>query len=118
MLEDKYGIDDFYGATIQQGVTVACDRCADTWKNIEGNYDPLNHFLDTLANVNTVIIMGNSFDKVDKPYYRDVLAPRYRDAEWVFCEYESNEDKQYGIDAFCHELAISNYRMTDYEEFK
>lgn len=36
MLEDKYGMDDFYGATIQQGVTVACDRCADTWKNIEG----------------------------------------------------------------------------------
>lgn len=30
MLEDKYGMDDFYGATIQQGVTVACDRCADT----------------------------------------------------------------------------------------
>lgn len=118
MLEDKYGMDDFYGATIQQGVTVACDRCTDTWKNIEGNYDALNHFLDTLANVNTVIIMGNSFDKVDMPYYRDVLAPRYRDAEWVFCEYKPNEDKQYGIDAFCHELAISNYRMTDYEEFK
>lgn len=118
MLEDKYGMDDFYGATIQQGVTVACDRCADTWKNIEGNYDALNHFLDTLAKINTVIIMGNSFDKVDKPYYRDVLAPRYRDAEWVFCEYDSNEDKQYGIDKFCHELAISSYRMTDYEEFK
>ena len=117
MLEDKYGMDDFYGATVQQGVTVACDRCADTWKNIEGNYDALNHFLDTLANVNTVIIMGNSFDKVDMPYYRDVLAPRYRDAEWVFCEYESNEDKQYGIDKFCHELAISNYRMTSYMEF-
>lgn len=55
---------------------------------------------------------------VTKPYYRDVLAPRYRDAEWVFCEYKPNEDKQYGIDAFCHELAISNYRMADYEEFK
>lgn len=117
MLEDKYGMDDFYGATIQQGVTVACDRCADTWKNIEGNYDTLNHFLDTLAKINTVIIMGNSFDKVDKPYYRDVLAPRYRDAEWVFCEHKPNEDKQYGIDKFCHELAISNYRMTDYAEF-
>lgn len=117
MLEDKYGMDDFYGATIQQGVTVACDRCADTWKNIEGNYEALNHFLDTLAKINTVIIMGNSFDKVDKPYYRDVLAPRYRDAEWVFCEYNPNEDKQYDTDIFCHELAISNYRMTSYMEF-
>lgn len=100
------------------GCAVACERCADTRKNIEGNYDALNHFLDTFANINTVIIMGNSFDKVDKPYYRDVLAPHYRDAEWVFCEYESNEDKQYDIDYFCHELAISNYRMTDYEEFE
>lgn len=117
MLEEKYGMDDFYGATIQQGVTVACDRCADTWKNIEGNYDALNHFLNSLAKINTVIIMGNSFEKVDKPYYRDALAPRYRDAEWVFCEYDSNEDKQYGIDNFCHELAISNYRMTSYMEF-
>ena len=117
MLEDKYGMDDLYGATIQQGVTVACDRCADTWKNTEGNYDALNHFLDTLAKINTVIIMGNSFDKVDKPYYSDVLAPRFRDAEWVFYEYDSNEDKQYGIDKFCHELAISNYRMTSYMEF-
>ena len=117
MLEDKYGMDDFYGATIQQGVSVACDRCADTWKNIEGNYDALNHFLDTLANINTVIIMGNSFDKVDMPYYRDVLAPRYRDAEWVFCEYMPSEDNQFDIDKFCHELAISNYRMTSYTEF-
>ena len=37
MLEDEYGMDDFYGATIQQGVTVACDRCADTWKNARIN---------------------------------------------------------------------------------
>ena len=118
MLEDKYVNDDLYGATIQQGVTVACDRCADTWKNIEGNYDALNHFLDSLTKINTVIIMGNSFDKVDKPYYRDVLAPRYRDAEWIFCEYSLNEDKQFDIDIFCNELAISNYRMTSYEEFK
>lgn len=118
MLEDKYGMDDFYGATIQQGVAVACNRCADSWKNIEGNYDALNHFLDSLAKIDSVIVMGNSFDKVDKPYYRDVLAPRYRDAEWVFCEHKPNEDKQYGIDKFCLELAMSNYRMTDYEEFK
>lgn len=117
MLEDKYGMDDLYSATIQQGVTVACDRCADTWKNIEGNYDALNHFLDTLTKINTVIIMGNSFDKVDKPYYRDVLAPRYRDAEWVFCEYKPNENKQCDIDIFCRELAIPNYRMTSYMEF-
>lgn len=88
-----------------------------TWKNIEGNYDALNHFLDTLANVNTVIIMGNSFDKVDMPYYHDVLAPRYRDAEWVFCEYDPNENKQCDIDIFCRELAIPNYRMISYMEF-
>lgn len=118
MLEDKYGMDDFYGATIQQGVTVACDRCADTWKNIEGNYGTLNLFLDTHANIKTVIIMGNSFDKVDKPYYRDVLTPRYRKAEWVFCEYDPNEDKHLDINIFCNELAISNYRMTSYMEFE
>ena len=118
MLEHKYGMDDFYGATIQQGVTVACDRRADTWKNIEGNYGNLNQFLDSLSNVKTVIIMGNSFDKVDKPYYRDILAPRLRDAEWVFCEYCPNEDKQCDLDIFCHELAISNYRMTSYVEFE
>ena len=118
MLEDKYGMDDFYGATIQQGVTVACDRCADTWKNIEGNYDALNHFLDTLAKIDTVIIMGNSFNGVDEPYYRDVLTPRYRDAKWVFCEYKPNEDKVYDIDDFCRDLAISNYRITSYAEFK
>lgn len=117
MLEDKYGMDDFYGATIQQGVTVACDRCADTWKNIEGNNDALNRFVDTLGKINTVIIIGNSFDKVDKPYYRDVLAPRFRDAEWVFCEHDPNENKQCDIDIFCRELAIPNYRMISYMEF-
>ena len=68
--------------------------------SVPGLVDALNHFLDTLANVNTVIIMGNSCDKVDMPYYRDVLAPRYRDAKWVFCEHESNEDKEYDIDVF------------------
>lgn len=73
--------------------------------------------MDTLAKIDTVIIMGNSFDKVDKPYYRDVLAPRYRDAEWVFCEHDPSEDKQYDIDDFCRELAISNHRITSYAEF-
>lgn len=51
------------------------------------------------------------------PYYRDVLAPRYRDAEWVFCEHKPNEDKEYAIDDFCRELAISYYRITSYAEF-
>ena len=74
--------------------------------------------MDTLANVNTVIIMGNSFDKDDMPYYRDVLAPRYRDAEWVFFEYDPNENKQCDIDIFCRELAIPNYRMISYMEFE
>ena len=74
--------------------------------------------MDTLAKIDTVIIMGNSFDKVDKPYYRDVLAPRYREAEWVFCEYNPNEDKQCDIDIFCRELAIPNYRMTSCMEFE
>lgn len=85
--------------------------------SVPGLVDALNHFLDTLANVNTVFIMGNSCDKVDMPYYRDVLAPRYRDAKWVFCEHESNEDKEYNIDVFCCDLAISNYRITSYAEF-
>lgn len=74
--------------------------------------------MDTLAKIDAVIIMGNSFNGVDETYYRDVLAPHYRDAEWVFCEYKPNEDKQYDIDDFCRDLSISNYRMTDYEEFR
>lgn len=73
--------------------------------------------MNTLGKIKTVIIMGNSFDEVDEPYYRDILSSRFRNAEWVFCEYDLNEGKQYGIDEFCRDLAISSYRMTSYVEF-
>lgn len=117
VLEGDYGADDLYGATIAQGSRVMADSCADTWKNVSGNYGPLEQFLRRFGGIETVIIMGNKFDGVDEPYYRDVIAPLSRDARWVFCEYRPSVGRLADIDRFCSKLDISNYRMAGYGEF-
>lgn len=117
ILERKYGMDDLYGASIQQGASVAADQCAYTWKNIDANCPLLKEFLKQSPKIKTVIIMGNTYDGVDEPYYCNVLAPLFRNAEWVFCEYEPNHMCQMRIDRFCNRLGIANHRMTGYEEF-
>lgn len=115
-LETEYGMDDLYGATIAQGVSVAADSCADTWKNVSGNYSALERFLGRFGGIETVIVMGNRYDCVDEPYYHDVMAPVLRDAEWVFCEHNLNDGKLAGIVRFCERLGIGCYRMTEYRE--
>lgn len=117
VLEGKYGMDDLYGASIAQGVYVAADSCAGTWKNVSGNYGALKRFLKRFSGIEAVIIMGNRYDGVDKPYYRDVIAPSVRDAEWIFCERRPSAEKLANIEHFCEELDIPGYRMTGYREF-
>ena len=117
VLEKKYAMDDFYGATIEQGVRVVVERCSDTWKNIAGNYHALRHYLNRFDAIDTVAIMGNTFDGVDYPYYCDVFAQYFKDANWVFCEYKHDGGRWEKIDSFCRRLKIKSYRMTGYEEF-
>ena len=116
-LERKYGTDDFYGATIAQGVHVAADSCASAWKNISGNYEALGQFLGCYGGIEAVIVMGNRYDGVDEPYYRNVLAPSLRDAEWIFCEHQPGAGKLAAIERFCAELGIADYGMAGYREF-
>lgn len=116
-LEREYGMDDLYGATIAQGVSVAAESSADTWKNVSGNYGALERFLGRFGGLETVIVMGNRYDSVDEPYYRDVLAPLLRDAEWVFCEHGPSDGKLAGIEHFCERHGIGRYRITGYREF-
>lgn len=118
VLEGSFRADDFYGSSIEQGLAVVLDRCVDTWKNIRGNYSDLNRFLHRFSSIEIVVIMGNSFNGVDKPYYHDVLAPQLRSAEWVFCEHEHCVERLSEIIVFCYELGIVNYRMTSYAEFE
>lgn len=116
-LEEEYGTDDLYGPVIEQGAQVAANSCAATWKNVGGNYGTLKRFLRRFNGIETVVIMGNSYDGVDEPYYRDVVAPLFRDAEWVFCEYKPCEEKLGDAERFCTKLDIVDYRMSDYGEF-
>ena len=116
-LEREYGMDDLYGATIAQGVSVAAKSCADTWKNVSGNYGALERFLGRFGGLETVIVMGNRYDSVDEPYYRDMLTPLLRDAEWVFCGHGPSDGKLAGIEHFCERHGIGRYRMTGYREF-
>lgn len=116
-LEREYGMDDLYGPAIAQGAQVAADSCTNTWKNVAGNYDALGRFLRRFNGIETVIIMGNSYDGVDEPYYHDVMAPLLCNSEWVFCEHKPCEEKLANIKRYCSKMNIVNYRMTDYEEF-
>ena len=120
-LRRRYEPDEFYGATIESGLNVVGGGCANVWKNICGNYEELESFLGRFERIETVSVMGNRCDKVDAPYYLDVIGPSLRDAEWVFFERDTaNWDKMRDAgeraERFCGWLGIERYRVTKYRD--
>lgn len=116
-LSEVYSREDWYGASISLGIHSIAKSSYAAWKDLKGNYPKLTLFLAGLADVSSVCIMGHSYCGIDAPYYSDVIAPLFRDAEWVFCEYVDSREKRLEIDDFCRMNRIENYRVTGYWEF-
>lgn len=122
-IEKRWREDDFYTAVIEPCIRIAEDRCRSASKNLTKNYYRLAAFIDTMprGSCASVRVMGHSFDGVDYPYYCDVLAPRFIDAEWQFFtrggskeKIEENEEK---VLRFCAGLGIRDYKIRFYDSF-
>lgn len=82
-LQNKYSDDDFYGASIRQGVNEIVKYCNASYKDLTANYPILKGFIADKP-IAEVIIMGHSFDGIDEPYYSDILVPIFKDIKWTF----------------------------------
>lgn len=107
-LELSYGDDDFYGAYIEPCMKVIEDYCNKATKDLPSNYPSLVRFLD-YANIDSICVFGHGFDGVDKPYYTDILIPRYNLLPWTFVSH--NEESKTNIEAFCCQNGIRLYQM-------
>ena len=56
--------------------------------------------------VDRIIVFGHSFNRVDKPYYEDILVPRFSDRPWTFVAY--NEEDVGQAEVFCAEMGIGD----------
>lgn len=90
-LERKYLDDDFYGASISQGVNEIEKYCNASYKDLKANYPVLKEFI-TNKSITEVVIMGHSFDGIDEPYYSDILVPAFQDIKWTFYIHSDNEE--------------------------
>lgn len=108
----QYEHDDLYGATIEHCVRSAVSCAEAAFKDIPGNIDNLNTFLDTYT-IDRVCIFGHSFNGIDKPYYTQVFIPRFRNKHWDFVLHGSTA-KEYGKKVeeckdFCRQAGIDDY---------
>lgn len=104
-LEQTYGADEFYGASIEFGVRNIVDYCKNSYKCLFGNYDRLKKFLFQFSEINEIVIMGHSFEGIDEEYYRDIFVPLFKNKKWIFYTYTLDDNykyqnfvKKYGID--------------------
>lgn len=92
-LERMYGDDEFYGARVGLCVTALEKYCKAASKRLADNYPALTSFVGR-QEVDRVIVFGHSFDGVDKPYYEDILVPRFSDRPWTFVAYNDEDADQ------------------------
>lgn len=85
-LQSKYSNDDYYGASISQGIGEIVKYCSASYKDLNANYPILKEFISNNP-ITEVVIMGHSFDEIDEPYYSEVLIPKFKDIKWTFYIY-------------------------------
>lgn len=110
----KYKEDDFYGVSIGP-IGLHLERLYEaTSKKLQKNYLPLKEFIKKKP-FSEVVILGHSFNLVDKKYYQDILCKEEHllNIPWIFYIYPTRRNPlgnqiQTMID-FCNEMGITKY---------
>ena len=97
ILEDRYGQDDFYGASVEYGVNNAMNLYKAAFKDINMNLIRLNSFLKWITgydHIDEIGIFGHAvkYEFMDKPYYERILIPRFKNINWIFYYYRKSND--------------------------
>ena len=95
-MKKQYSADEWFDLVYEPALKELVNCCDAASKNIKKNEVFLKSFIERIiANdvINEVVIMGNVFDGVDKPYYQDVLIPMLADATWTFYIYGEDDTK-------------------------
>lgn len=110
-LAEKYEKDDYYGAWIEPCIWSLETFCEFAGKSLTANYSNLNNFIDCKAGkvVDSVCVFGHCFDGIDKPYYEDILIPRFKDLQWAFVIYDQVGETK--AREFCSENGIYDFRI-------
>lgn len=110
----NYQDDDFYAVSIEPIKPHLEKLYEATSKNIQNNYIPLKNFISNKS-FSEVVILGHSFDKVDKNYYRDIICKQEHliNIPWTFYIHPdartSLKDQINTMITFCNELGIKKY---------
>lgn len=113
-LEQKYGNDDFYGASIRLAVERLDRFVQRASKNISNNYNKLKKFIEN-KKIDEVIIMGHTLTASDYAYYRDVLIPQLYNAKWTIMHHDNGkEDSMDDIKRFLLWTNLKNYEILEW----
>lgn len=107
VLVKKYNSDDYFGAWIEPCIWEIEKYCKFASKNLKSNYLVLDGFVDS-ETLDEICVFGHSFDGVDKPYYEEILIPRFRNKHWLFVMYNEQED-ELRVKSFCSENRIEDF---------
>lgn len=98
--EDSYGSDEFYGASIEPAVNHYVDLADSFSKDIKLNIPKLKRFI-ARRDVDEVVVMGHSYQGVDKYYYEKVLIPKFNLVKWkIYCRNFKGIDEAYDFFRF------------------
>lgn len=76
-------------------------------KTLSDNYNELENFIKK-NKINEVVILGHSFFGVDRPYYNDIIIPKFEKCHWnIFCHQSCESAKN-----FVAEYNLENFELT------
>jgi hypothetical protein len=101
-MHKEYETDEWYGASIQQGIDEIEKFLERSSKYPEINYDELIKFIgnDTYKRV---VVIGHTLNGNDECYYRDIILPRTKNSHWSFYYYRNQIEEKH----FCEKYKLN-----------
>lgn len=81
--------------------------CQSSYKDISSNYERVSKFIKN-KQITEIIIMGHSISGVDKPYYTDILVPKFKNCKWTLYYYKNKDDANKFIEEHLLEMKNCN----------
>lgn len=82
---EEYEKEDYFSVSIKPAINKYVNLAKDTSKDLKANIPNLQTFL-SLRNIDEVVVLGHSYNGVDKFYYETFFVPKYSKVPWkIYC---------------------------------
>ncbi|MBO4635928.1 MAG: bacteriophage abortive infection AbiH family protein [Clostridiales bacterium] len=92
----EYNDDEWYSLVYEPAIIKIYNCYKVASKKLKNQYLVLSKFIKNMKQrecLESVIVMGHSFNGVDMPYYEDIIIPLLKNENWVFYAYgKTNEE--------------------------